>query len=195
MEEDSKFGEEDGRSIVTSSFISEIKGELASIEQLIPVLLQWQTKLGSRLASLELSESTGLPVKVNRPDTVDPSPGCSTWASVVKNKKRLSLPLCDSEDDSTDLELCNFTPLAALPQLPSLLLNVDCVDRKRKTTPCVISPSDKRPQLCTSLPENSGRAPAASPRATVTPAVLQPPPGLSLQPECCSAGPTELDQH
>ncbi len=125
--------------MVTSLFISEIKGELVSIEQLISVLLQWQTDLGSRLASPELPESTSLPVKVNRPDTVDPSPGCSTWASVVKGKKRLSLPLYDSQDDSTDLELCNFfTPLAALPQSPSLLLNVDCADGKRNVTPSVI---------------------------------------------------------
>ncbi len=134
-------------------------------------------------------------MKVNRPDTVDPSSGCSTWASVVKGKKRLSLPLYDSQDDSTDLELCNFfTPLAALPQSPSLLLNVDCADGKRNVTPSVISkrrrspcsksssiadsPSDKRPRLCTSSPEDGGkvRAPAATPRAPS--AVLQPPPSF-----------------
>eukprot|EP00064_Thunnus_orientalis_P006326 superscaffoldBa00000654_g6342 len=126
--------------MVTSSFISEIKGELVSIEQLISVLLQRQTDLGSRPASLELPVSTSLTLKVNRHDTVDPSPGCSTWASVVKGKKRLSLPLYDSQDDSTELELCNFfTPLAALPQSPSLLLNVDCADGKRKVTPSIIS--------------------------------------------------------
>eukprot|EP00064_Thunnus_orientalis_P022431 superscaffoldBa00007536_g22627 len=59
--------------MVTSLFISEIKGELASIEQLISVLLQQQTDLSSRLASLELLESTSLPVKSSSPLGFGPS--------------------------------------------------------------------------------------------------------------------------
>lgn len=99
--------------MVTSLFVSEIKVELASIDRLISVLLQRQTDLGSRLALLERPEFTSLQAEVN-PDTVDPSPGCSTWAAVVKGKNRLSLSLYDSHDDATDLELSNFfAPLAA----------------------------------------------------------------------------------
>lgn len=104
--------------MVTSLFISEIKGKSSSIERLISDLLQRQTDLSSRLALLERTESTSQPE-----NTVDPCPGCSSCASFVKGKKRRSLPLYDSQDDATDLELSNFfAPLAALPTAMELLL-------------------------------------------------------------------------
>ena len=106
--------------MVTSSFISEIRSELASIEQLISIL-QRQADFCSRLSSLQYTEPTSLPVGATH--SVNPSPGCSTWASVVKGKNRHSLPLYDSQDDSTDLELSNpFAPLADVPTSPSPLL-------------------------------------------------------------------------
>ena len=112
-------------SMVTSLFIAEIKDELASIEQLISVLLQRQTDLGSLIASLELPNTTGIPLEFKQHGATDPFPGCSTWATVVKKgRNRLSLPLYDSQDNANEAELLNFfTPLVTPPTSPSPLLH------------------------------------------------------------------------
>ena len=93
---------------------------LPPIEQLITTLLQRQTNLGFMVASLELPDITGVPLELEIRDA-DPSPGCATWATVVKKgRNRLSFPLYDSQDDATDVELSNFfAPLAAFPTSPS----------------------------------------------------------------------------
>lgn len=98
--------------VVHSSFVSEIRGELASIEQLISAILQRQTDLGSRLALLECPEATGVPLENGS------GSGCSSWASVVTKglgpkKGRLTLPLFhDPLGDEEPLQLVNrFAPL------------------------------------------------------------------------------------
>lgn len=108
---------------------------------------------------------------------------------MAKGNKRCSLPLYDSQDgDDPDLELCNFfAPLADLPTSPSPLLKGGCAEGKRKVfskkrrSPCsnsssrTVSPSDKRPRVCTSSPEGSV---AVTPRAPAPPAGLHLSPGL-----------------
>lgn len=87
--------------MVTSSFIAEIKDELASIERLISVLLQRQMDLGPLAASLEQPDTTGIPLEFKKHGATDPSPGCSTWATVVeKGRNRLKLSRYNSQDDA-----------------------------------------------------------------------------------------------
>ena len=177
--------------MVISSFISEIRSELASIEQLISALLQRQDDLCSRLSSLEYTETTSLPAGVTLSD--DPSPGCSTWASVVKGKNRRSLPLYDSQDDATDLELSNFfAPLADVPTSPSPLMNGGCAEWSRKASVAskrrrssssspstsAVSPSDKRPRVLISSSEDSDGVPVPAPRVPAAAPCLRLPPGL-----------------
>lgn len=117
------------------------------------------------------------------------TPGCSTWALVVKGKKIRSLPCFDSQDDIEDLELFNFfSPLTALPASPSPLLNVDSFNEaksgvsKRHRSPTsnsssrTASPSVKRPRWIVSSPEENRETPAPTAKSgpPAAPAAFQP---------------------
>lgn len=103
---------------MVSSFLKEIKGELASIQQLISVLLEKQLDLSERLTAIE---EPGLPgtstagVASNR--IPDPANVTSTaWSTVVAGGSRRSPPTPEHRGgDDPELELSNrFSPLADL---------------------------------------------------------------------------------
>ncbi len=104
----------------------EQKTELQSIERLIEDLLQQQSVLCFRLASLE-------PVDTQRSLVLDAEaasadvPGLNStplWSAIVKGTKKLSLPLYDSFGISfNDITLSNFfSPCRSLPLNQSLPL-------------------------------------------------------------------------
>ncbi|KAL2088047.1 hypothetical protein ACEWY4_016875 [Coilia grayii] len=115
------------RPLSTSFVLTEIKSELASIEQLISVLLQKQADLGARLTCLD---DPRLPSPSTLDTTLSPIPGRSTWSTVAGGRTRCSSPpvLACQAGIASELELQNsFVPLANLPRrLPygGVVLNV-----------------------------------------------------------------------
>jgi hypothetical protein len=106
--------------MVTASVLTEITGELASIEQLISDLLQKQTDLGTRLTSIE-EPWLPCPGASTAGVVPNPIPGPSSWSMVVAGGKsgRSSPPVpVRRGGDDPELELSNsFAPLADLPAL------------------------------------------------------------------------------
>ncbi|KAL2077886.1 hypothetical protein ACEWY4_027390 [Coilia grayii] len=108
------------RPLSTSFVLTEIKSELASIEQLISVLLQKQADLGARLTCLD---DPRLPSPSTLDTTLSPIPGRSTWSTVAGGRTRRSsppVPTCQA-GIASEIELQNsFAPLADLPTSPAL---------------------------------------------------------------------------
>lgn len=109
---------------LVSTTLTEVKSDLASLEQLISLLLQKQTDLSARLTSLEVPRSTcpvGRDVKVNAC-----SPRASTWSTVVRGSKRRFPPPGPARLDGAGIGLKlhnSFAPLALLPTPPGPRLN------------------------------------------------------------------------
>ena len=149
--------------------VVELQTELRSIERLINDLLQRQAALCSRLESLErVDNEWPFASDVAAASTVVHCLSSSpSWSTVVKGKRKVSLPLFDSFG-ANDIALSNlFSPLAKLPAEPVSPPPARRAARvrKRSSSTGVTSPSDspssssappgcKRPRFSCNQPQN-----------------------------------------
>lgn len=158
---------QNARPLSTSFVLTEIKSELALIEQLISVLLQKQADLGARLTFLDDPRLPGPPTLDT---TLTPIPGCSSWSTVAGGRTRRSPPpvsACQARI-AAELELNNsFAPLADLPTSPVPRQSgfERPEDQDRETCPSSIPPAflPGRPAL-SSPPRQHGVRKATSKR-------------------------------
>lgn len=153
--------------------VAELRRELQSIDRCVEGLLQRQSELLSQIACLEAPSTNLNPLQ-------EDAAGSSTWATVVRNKRRISLPLfpdpLDDDDHDDPLMLQNrFHPLRGLDEDVPLCSNSaaspqslgvsSCGQRPiphspRSNTTTSTAPSTSRclpPLLATEVPSNASR--------------------------------------